>query len=69
MKTIPIVFMGVAEPIEAGCTDSLSKPSRNLTGFTVFDPAIGGKSIQLLKEIKPSMTKVTALFDLDIGVG
>src|SRR5215467_2042648 len=68
-KTIPIVFIGVAEPIEAGFTDSLSKPSQNLTGFTIFDPEMGGKSIQLLKEIKPSITKVTALFDLDIGAG
>jgi ABC-type uncharacterized transport system substrate-binding protein len=68
-KTIPIVFLGVAEPIEAGFTDSLSKPSRNLTGFTVFDPQMGGKFIQLLKEIKPSITNVTALFDLDIGAG
>jgi putative ABC transport system substrate-binding protein len=68
-KSIPIVFVGVAEPLEAGFTDSLSKPSRNLTGFTVFDPEMGGKLIQLLKEIKPSIAKVTALFDLDIGAG
>jgi putative tryptophan/tyrosine transport system substrate-binding protein len=68
-KTIPIVFVGVAEPIGSGFTDSLSKPSRNLTGFTVFDPEMGGKLVQLLKEIKPSITKVTALFDLDIGAG
>jgi putative tryptophan/tyrosine transport system substrate-binding protein len=68
-KTIPIVFIGVAEPIEAGFTDSLSKPSRNLTGFTVFDPEMGAKFIQLIKEIKPSIVKVTALFDLDVGAG
>ena len=68
-KTIPIVFIGVAEPIEAGFTDSLSKPSRNLTGFTIFDPEMGAKFIQLLKEIKPSIVKVTALFDLDLGAG
>ena len=63
------MFIGVAEPLEAGFTDSLSKPSRNLTGFTIFDPEMGGKSIQLLQEIKPSIGKVTALFDLDIGAG
>ena len=68
-KTIPIVFVGVAEPLEAGFTDSLSKPNRNLTGFTIFDPEMGAKLIQLLKEIKPSIVKVTALFDLDIGAG
>jgi putative ABC transport system substrate-binding protein len=68
-KTIPIVFIGVAEPVEAGFTNSLSKPSRNLTGFTVFDPEMGAKFIQLLKEIKPSIVKVTALFDLDVGAG
>ena len=68
-KTIPIVFIGVAEPLEAGFTDSLSTPSRNLTGFTIFDPEMGGKSVQLLQEIKPSIGKVTALFDLDIGAG
>jgi hypothetical protein len=63
------VFIGVAGPIEAGFADSLSKPSRNLTGFTVFAPEWGGEIDPAFERDQPSMTQVTAPFDLDIGVG
>jgi putative ABC transport system substrate-binding protein len=45
-KCIPIFFLGVFDPIRSGFTDGLSRPSRNMTGFTVFDPDMGSKQLQ-----------------------
>jgi putative ABC transport system substrate-binding protein len=56
---IPIVFINASDPLRSGFSDSLAKPSRNLTGFTVFDPAMGGKALQLLKDLKPNIYNVT----------
>jgi len=42
-RTIPIVFAGVTDPIGAGFAANLAHPGGNITGFTVNDPAVGGK--------------------------
>jgi putative ABC transport system substrate-binding protein len=68
-KSIPIVFLGVFDPIQSGFTDGLSKPSRNMTGFTVFDPDIGGKQLQLLKDVKPTIRRVTTISNSDAAPG
>ena len=52
-QTIPIVFVLVSDPIGSGFAASLAHPSGNITGFTGNDPTIGGKWIELLKEIAP----------------
>src|SRR5262249_41258095 len=53
---IPIVFLAVADPIRAGFSDSLAWPSRNMTGFALSgDPAMGGKIVQILKEVTPDL--------------
>src|SRR5271168_2132099 len=52
-KTIPIVFVGVSDPIGSGFAANLAHPGGNITGFTVNDPALGGKWVELLKEIAP----------------
>jgi putative ABC transport system substrate-binding protein len=57
-RTIPIVFVLVSDPIGSGFTTSLARPSANITGFTGNDPAIGGKWMELLKEIAPRTTRV-----------
>src|ERR1700751_115244 len=62
-KTIPIVFAGVTDPIGAGFAANLSHPGGNITGFTVNDPAVGGKWVQLLKEIAPRTVRVALLFN------
>jgi putative ABC transport system substrate-binding protein len=49
--TVPIVFTNVADPVGAGYVDSLARPGGNATGFTVFEYAMGGKWLELLKEI------------------
>jgi len=48
-KQIPIAFINASNPLGSGFSGSLAKPSRNLTGFVSFDPAMGGKVLQLMK--------------------
>jgi putative ABC transport system substrate-binding protein len=66
---IPIVFINVSDPIQSGFSDALSKPSRNITGFVVFDPAIGGKMLQLLRDLKPAIRRVTTISNPDASAG
>lgn len=61
-KTIPIVFWGVAFPVEQGLVDSLAKPGRNVTGVAwSSSPGIGAKRLQLLREIAPDATRLASL--------
>jgi putative ABC transport system substrate-binding protein len=62
-KTIPIVFAFVTDPIGSGFAANLAHPGGNITGFTVNDPALGGKWVQLLKEIAPRTVRVALLFN------
>ena len=61
-QTIPIVFVAVTDPVGQGLVQSLPRPGGNLTGFTNFEFEMGGKWLQLLKEIMPQLTHVTVLF-------
>ena len=56
-RTIPIVFAFVGDPVGAGFVMSLSNPEGNLTGFANFENTIGGKWLELLKEIAPNNSK------------
>jgi len=62
-RTIPIVFTSVSDPIGSGFAASLAHPGGNITGFTANDPALGGKWVELLKEIAPRTVHVTLLFN------
>jgi putative ABC transport system substrate-binding protein len=62
-QTIPIVFALVSDPIGSGFATSLAHPGGNITGFTGNDPAIGGKWMELLKEIAPRTVRVALLFN------
>ena len=62
-RSIPIVFMGVVDPVGAGFVSSLAKPGRNTTGFIAFEYTIGAKWLGLLKEIAPHITRVAVLRD------
>ena len=64
-RTIPIVFVLVADPVGQGFVQSLARPGGNITGFTSFDPALMGKWLQLLKEVAPGLTRVAAIFNPD----
>src|SRR5215831_2752216 len=61
--TIPVVFPLAADPVGAGYVDSLARPGGNATGFMLYDYAIGGKWLELLKEIGPNLTRVAVLRD------
>jgi len=60
-RTVPIVFALVSDPIGSGFGASLAHPRGNITGFTGNDPAIGGKWMELLKEIAPRTARVALL--------
>jgi putative tryptophan/tyrosine transport system substrate-binding protein len=62
-RTIPIVFSAVGDPIGSGFTASLANPGGNITGFSNNDPAMGGKWLELLKEIAPRTVRMALLFN------
>jgi putative tryptophan/tyrosine transport system substrate-binding protein len=62
-KTIPIVFLGVSDPIAVGLVDSLARPGGNVTGFTNIAPVLAGKRLELLKETLPELSRVAVLWD------
>src|SRR5215831_1913311 len=61
--TIPIVFALVSDPVGSGLAASLARPGGNATGFTNFEPSIGAKWIEILKEISPRIRRVALLFN------
>ena len=63
MPTSPIVFVTVSDPIGSGFARSLARPGGNITGFTVDDSALGGKWVELLKQIAPATARVMLLFN------
>jgi putative ABC transport system substrate-binding protein len=68
-RAIPIVFTIVADPVGAGYVDSLARPGGNATGFTVFEYALGGKWLELPKEIAPNVTRAAVVRDSAISAG
>jgi putative tryptophan/tyrosine transport system substrate-binding protein len=62
-RTIPIVFMGGADPVRAGLVASINRPGGNLTGVSLFATELLGKRIGLLRELVPQATILGALID------
>jgi putative tryptophan/tyrosine transport system substrate-binding protein len=62
-RTIPIVFVLVADPVGLGVIQSLARPGGNITGFSSYDAPIMGKWLQLLKELAPGVTRVAVIFN------
>jgi putative ABC transport system substrate-binding protein len=62
-ETIPIVFALVSDPIGSGFAASLARPGGNVTGFTESQSTLGGKWVQLLRELDPRITRVALLFN------
>src|SRR6516164_6670202 len=67
--TVPIVFTNADDPVGAGLVDNLAHPGGNVTGFMTFEYSMGGKWLELLKQIAPSMTRVAVLRDATVGGG
>jgi putative ABC transport system substrate-binding protein len=68
-RAIPIVFAIVADPVGAGYVESLARPGGNVTGFSTFEYALGGKWLELLKAIAPRTARVAVLRDPAITAG
>jgi putative tryptophan/tyrosine transport system substrate-binding protein len=62
-RTIPIVFVGVSDPVGGGLVASIARPGGNTTGFTNFEPSLTGKWLELLKEIAPGIVRVAVIFN------
>ena len=61
--TIPVLFFEIADPIGNGVVSNLSRPGGNVTGFATFEPSLGGKWLQLLKEVDPRVKRAAILFN------
>jgi putative ABC transport system substrate-binding protein len=59
------VFVTISDPVGTGLISNLSRPEANMTGFTDFEYSMGGKWLDLLKEILPNVTHITFIFNLD----
>jgi ABC-type uncharacterized transport system substrate-binding protein len=62
-RTIPIVFVVVSDPVGDGIVASMARPGGNATGFTNIEASLGGKWVELLKEINPGVARVAAMFN------
>jgi ABC-type uncharacterized transport system substrate-binding protein len=59
--TIPIVMIGVADPVRSGFVASLAHPGGNITGMSNIMPELAGKRLDLLREIRPKLSRVAFL--------
>ena len=66
-NTIPIVFIGVSDPVEQGLVPNLTKPGGNITGFANPEFSIAGKWVDLLKQMVPTIARVAFVFDTDVA--
>jgi putative ABC transport system substrate-binding protein len=68
-RTVPIVFPVAFDPVGAGLVDSLPRPGGNVTGFMTTEYSIGGKWLELLKQIAPNVTRVAIFRDTTTPTG
>ena len=64
-RTVPVIFIAGSDPVVDGLVMSLARPGGNLTGLYVFEPSIGAKLLELLKEIAPHVVRAAILFNPD----
>jgi putative tryptophan/tyrosine transport system substrate-binding protein len=64
-RTVPVIFIAGSDPVVDGLVPSLAHPGGNLTGFYVFEPSLGAKLLELLKEIAPRVDHVAILSNPD----
>src|SRR5690349_12275604 len=64
-RTIPIVFVSVADPVGSGFVASMARPEGNMTGFMIFPATIAGKYLATLKEMVPRLARAAILYDPD----
>ena len=62
-RTVPIVFVGISDPVGVGVVASLARPGGNITGFAFSEYGTSAKSLELLKQIAPAVTRAAVLRD------
>src|SRR5215831_8967907 len=67
-RTIPIVFVSVADPIASGLVARLDRPGGNVTGFANFEASLPGKWLELLSEIAPGLKRAAIMFNPDTAL-
>ena len=68
-RTIPIVFLMSIDPVAQGIVENLARPGGNATGFFATEPSLGGKWLELLKEIVPGLRRVAVIFNPETSTG
>ena len=64
-RTIPIVFVNVSDPVANGFVATMAMPGGNMTGVTNFESSLGGKWIELLREVRPNVRRAVSIFNPD----
>ena len=64
-RSIPIVLPGASDPVGVGWAQSMARPGSNVTGFTSFELSILGKSLEILKQIAPTIVRVALIYNPD----
>ena len=67
IRSIPIIFVLVNDPVGQGFISSLARPGGNVTGFTFFEYSMFGKSLELLKKVAPAVTRLACIFNPDMS--
>src|SRR5215470_10505794 len=65
-RTIPIVFMGLSDPVASGMVERVNQPGGNITGCALFEPSLGGKWLELLSGIAPGLKRAAIMFNPDL---
>jgi putative ABC transport system substrate-binding protein len=68
-RSIPIVFIGASDPVGSGFAASIARPEGNVTGFTNAEASLGGKWVEVLKEINPRISRIAVMFDPNTSPG
>jgi putative ABC transport system substrate-binding protein len=65
-RTIPIVFVNVADPVVSSIVPRLNQPGGNITGFANYEATLGGKYLEFLSEIAPGLKRAAIMFNPDL---
>ena len=66
-RTTPIVFVLITDPIAQGFVKSLARPGGNITGFTTLELTMGGKWLEVLRELQPGLLRVSVIFAPEVN--
>src|SRR5215472_16337060 len=61
--SVPMVFVGIADPVAQGFVQTPARPGGNITGFALEEPSMGGKWVEILREIAPGVGRITVIFN------